>query len=116
MRSTLVTACALIVGTYAPATSVRQHLQHTPAQAQVRSLMRQAQTEGDRELVPRPDIRRSNTSVAAKSAVARREAESLWRSGGPATDSAGAVGLLLALALLNGAGAAPPAISRPEIN
>jgi hypothetical protein len=60
--------------------------------------------------------------VAAESAVARRRAESHRPSGGPATDAQppqrdnrqlpGAVGLLLSLALLSGAGAEPPRFRR----
>jgi hypothetical protein len=126
MRSALITACMLLVGMYAPATGVRQQFQPTPAQAQAAPPQRQAQTERDRQGTPRPDIRRGNTSVAAESAVARRRAASHLPSGGPATDAQppqpdhrqlpGAVGLLLALGLLSGAGAAPPAISQPQIN
>lgn len=126
MRSAAVTACMLIVGTYAPITSVRQQLQHAPAQAQAAPRQRQAQTELDRHVTPRSDIRDRNTLVAAESAVARRRAESLRPLGGRATDTQqphpgngqvpGAVGLLLALALLNGAGAAPAATSQPEIH
>lgn len=126
MRSAVVTACVLIVGTYAPVMSVREQLQHAPAQAEAAPRQRQAQTEPDWQGTPRSDIRHSNTSAAAESAVARRRAELLRPSGGRATDTQpphpgsgqvpGAVGLLLALALLNGAGAAPPAISQPEIH
>jgi hypothetical protein len=119
MRSALVTACMLIVGTYAPDTSIRQQFQHAPAQAQAAPPQRQAQTELDRVTL-RSDTRRGNTSVAAESPVARRRAESLRPLGGPATDAQPvdrqlprAVGLLLALALLN-PGAASPAISQPE--
>ena len=126
MRSALVTACILIVATYAPGTSVRQQFQHAPAQAQAAPSQRQAQTELDRQVTLRSYIRRGNTPVAAESAVARRRTEWLRPSGGPATDAQppqpgnrqlpAPLGLLLALALLNGAGAAPPAISQPEIN
>jgi len=126
MRSALITACMLLVGVYAPATGVRQQFQHAPAQAQAAPPQRQAQTERARQGTPQPDIRRGNTSVAAESAVARRRAESHLPSGGPATDAQlpqpgnrqlpGAVGLLLALGLLSGASAAPPAISQPVIN
>jgi hypothetical protein len=126
MRSALITASILLVGMYASATGVRQQFQHAPAQAQAAPPQRQAQTERDRQGTPRPDIRRGNTSVAAESAVARRRAESHLPSGGPATDAQppqagnrqlpGAVGLLLALGVLSGAGAAPTAISQPVIN
>jgi hypothetical protein len=127
MRSALVTACMLLLGTCAPAAGVRQQFQHAPAQAQAAPPQRQAQTERDRQGAPRPDIRRGNTSVAAESDVARRRAESHLPSGGPATDAQPpqpgnrqlqeAVGLLLSLALLSGAGAAPPpAISQREID
>ena len=126
MRSAVVTACVLIVGTYAPVTSVRQELQHASTQAQVAPRQRQAQTQLDRQGSPRSDIRHGNTAVAAESAVARRPAVSLRPFGGRATPTQpphpgngqvpGAVGLLLALALLNGAGATPPAISEPEIH
>jgi hypothetical protein len=122
MRSALVTACVLVVGTYAPGTSIRQQLQHAPAQAQAAPSQRQAQTELDRQVTPRSDIPRGSTSVTAKSLIARRRAESLRQFGGPATDAQpgnrqlpGAIGLLFALALLNSAGAAPPVISQPEI-
>lgn len=124
MRSAVVTACVLIVGTYAPATSVRQQLQHSPAQAQ--AVPRQGQTELYRQITPRSDIRHRDASVAAESAVARRRAEPLRPLGGHATGTQpphpgngqvpAAVGLLLALALLNGGGAAPPATSQPEIH
>jgi hypothetical protein len=124
MRSAVVTACVLIVGTYAPVTSVRQQLQHSPAQAQ--AVPRQAQTELYRQITPRSDIRHGNTSAALESAVARRGAEPLRPLGGRATGTQpprpgngqvpAAVGLLLALALLNGGGAAPPATSQPEIH
>ena len=127
MRSALITACTLLVGMYVPAAGVRQQFQHAPAQAQAAPPQHQAQTERDRQGTPRPDIRRGNTSVAAESAVARRRAESYLPSGGPATDAQPpplsnrqlpeAVGLLLSLALLSGAGAAPPpAISQREID
>jgi hypothetical protein len=126
MRLALVIACLLIVGTYAPDTSVRQQFKHAPAQAQAPPPQRQAQTELDRQVTLPSVIRRGNTPMAAESAVARRRAEWLRPSGGPATDGQpsppgnrqlpGAVGLLLAIALLNGASAAPSAISQPEIN
>jgi hypothetical protein len=126
MRSALVAACMLIVGVYAPETSVRQQFQHTPAQAQAAPPQRQGPTELDRQVTPRSDIRRGNASVAAESPVARRRPESFRPSGGLAADARpahpgnrqlpGGVGLLLAFALLSGAGAAPPAISQREIN
>jgi hypothetical protein len=136
MRSALVTACTLLLGMCAPAAGVRQHFQHAPAQAQAAPPQRQAQTERDRQGTSRPDIRRGNTAVAGASPVARRRAESHLPSGGPATDATHlpgaqqgqppqpgnrqlpeAVGLLLSLALLSGAGAAPPpAISEREID
>jgi hypothetical protein len=126
MRLALVIACVLIVGMYAPDSSVRQQFKHAPAQAQAAPPQRQAQTELDRQVTLRSYIRRGNAPVAAESAVARRRTEWLRPSGGAATDAQppqpgnrqlpGPVGLLLALALLNGAGAAPPAISQPEIN
>ncbi len=126
MRSALITACILL-STYAPAPGVHPQFQDAPAQAQAAPPQRQAQTDRDRqEGTPRSDIRRGNTSVAQESAVARRRAGSHGPLGGPATDAQppqpgnrqlpGAMGLLLAIALLNGAGAAPPAISQPEIN
>ena len=120
---TFIAACMLIVGTYGPAVSVREQFQHAPAQAQAAAPQSQAQTERDQQGTPRPDIRRGHTSVAQESAVARRRAESRRPLGGPATDAQppqpgtqqlpAAMGLLLALALLNGS--APPAISQPEI-
>jgi hypothetical protein len=135
MRSAL-TACMLVLGTCAPAAGVRQHFQHAPAQAQAAPPQRQAQTERDRQGTPRADIRRGNTGVAGASAAARRRAESHLPSGGPATDATHlpgaqqgqspqpgnrqlpeAVGLVLSLALLSGAGAAPAAaISQREID
>jgi hypothetical protein len=126
MRSALITACMLLVGIYVPAAGVRQQFQHAPAQAQAAPPQRLAQSERDRQGTPRPDIRRGNTPVAAGSAVARRRAGSHLPSGGPATDALppqpgnrqlpGAVGLLLALGLLSGAGPAPPVISQREID
>jgi hypothetical protein len=126
MRSTLIAVCIVIVGTYAPGESVRQQFQHAPAQAQAVWPQRQAQTELDRQGTPPPDIRRGNASVTANSAVARRRAESHRPSSGPATGTQppqpgnrqlpGAVGLLLALALLNGAGPAPQETPQPAIN
>jgi hypothetical protein len=108
---------------YAPATGVHPQFQDA---AQTAPPQRQAQTDHDRqEGTPRPGIRRGSASVAQESAVARRPAESHRPLGGPATDGQppqtgnrqlrATMGLLPALALLNGAGAAPPAISQPEI-
>ena len=125
MRSALITAC-MLPGTCAPATGVHPQFQDEPAQAQAAPPRSQAQTDRDRqEGTPWPDIRRGNTAVAQESAIARRRAESHRPLGGPPTDARppqpgnrqlpGAMGVLLALALLNGAGAAPPAISQPEI-
>jgi hypothetical protein len=125
MRSALITACTLL-GMYAPTTGVPPQFQDAPAQAQTAPPQRQAQTDhGRQEGTPRPDISRGNTSVTQESAVARRRAESHRPLGGPATDaqppqtgnrqSRATMGLLLVLALLKGAGAAPPAISQPEI-
>src|ERR1700719_1490495 len=136
MRSALVTACMLFLGTCAPAAGVRQHFQHAPAQAQAAPAQRHAQTERDRQRTPRAYSRHANTAVAGASAVARRRVESHLPSGSPATDAARlpgvqqgqppqpgnrelpeAVGLLLSLALLSGAGAAPPpAISQRDID
>jgi len=124
MRSALITACTLLA-TYVPATGVHPQFHDTPAQAQAAPPQRQAQTEHDRqEGTPRPDMRRGNTSVQ-ESAVAGRRAESHRPLGGPASEAPppqtgnrqlrATLGLLLALTLLNGAGAAPPAISQPEI-
>ena len=124
--------------------AVREQFQHPPAQAA--PPQRQAQIERDRPGTPRPDIRRGNTAVAGERAVARRRAESHPPPGAPATDAThppgaqqepppqpgdpgvedkretlnrqlpGAAGLLLALALLSGAGVTHPAISQPGIN
>ena len=124
MRSPLVTACMLLLGTCAPAAGVRQQFEHAPAQAQAAPPQRQAQAERDRQGTPRPDIRRGNTAVAGASAVARRRAESHLRGaqqGQPPQRGnrqlPEAVGLLLSLALLSGAGTAPPpAISPREID
>ena len=124
MHSAVVTACVLVVGTYAPATSVRQQSQQASAQAQ--TTQRQVRTERDQQGTLRVDIPRGNIAAAAKSAVARKRPEPLRSSPGPAFDSQaqqaddrqlpGAVGLLLALALLNGSGAPPPVTSQPETN
>jgi hypothetical protein len=126
MRSAFVAACMLIVATYAPDTSVRQQFQRTPAQAQAAPPQRQAQAELDRQVTLRSDIRHGNTSVAGESPVAWRRPESFRPSGGLAAHARPAqpgnrqlpagVGLLLALALLNGAGAVSPTISQPEMN
>lgn len=133
MRSALVIACVILLGAGAPAAGVRQHFQNAPARAQAAPPQRQDQTERNRQGKPPVDIRRGNTAVAGASAVARRRAESL---DGPATDAMhltgaqqgqppppgdrqlpDAVGLLLSLALLSGASAAPPAaISHREID
>jgi hypothetical protein len=125
MRSALITVCTLL-GTFAPATGVHPQFQDAPAQAQAAPPQRQAQTEHDRQDgTPRPDIRRGNTSVAQESAVARGRAESHRPLGSPPTDAQppqtsnrhlpAAMGVLLVLTLLNGAGAASPAILQPEI-
>jgi hypothetical protein len=127
MRSALVTACMLLVGTCTPGSGVRQQFQHAPAQAQAALPQRAAHTERHRQGAPRPDIRRGNAAVAGESAVARRRAELHLPSVGRATDGQppqpgrphlpDAVGLLLSLALLSGAGAAPPpAIPQKEID
>jgi hypothetical protein len=124
MRSALVTACTLLLGTCAPGAGVRQHFQDAPAQAQAAPPQRQAQTERDRPGAPQPDIRHVNTALARASAVARRRAESHLpgaQQGQPPQPGnrqlPEAVGLLLSLALLSGAGAAPPpAISQREID
>ena len=125
MRSALITACVLL-GTYAPATGVHPHFQDAPSQAQAAPPQHRAQANRDgQEGTARPGIRRGNTSVDQGSAVARSRAVPHRPLGGPATDArppqpgnrqlTRAMGLLLALALVNGAGAAPPAISQPEI-
>lgn len=136
MRSVLVTACVALVGAGVPAAGVRQHSQQRPAQAQAAPPQRQDQPERDRQGTPRPEIRRGNTAVVGASAIARSPAESHLPRGGPTTDAMhlpgaqqgkppqpgngqlpDAVGLLLSLALLSGAGAAsPPAISQKEID
>lgn len=124
MRSVLITAWTLL-GTYAPATGVHPQFQDAPAQAQAAPQL-QAQTDRDRqEGTPRPDIHRGNTSVAQESAIARRPAEPHRPLGDPLIDAhplqpdkrqlPAAMGVLLALALLNAAGAASPTISQPEI-
>jgi hypothetical protein len=125
MRSALITACMLLIGTYAPTAGMRPQFQDASAQTQA-APPRQAQTERDRQVdTSRLDVRGGNVSVAPESTAARRRAESHRRSSGSATDAQpaqpgnrqlpGAVGLLLSLAVLNGAGAAPPAISQPEV-
>jgi len=127
MRLAFITACMLIAGTYPPGAGVRPQFHDAPAQTQAVPPQRQAQTVHDRQDgTSRPDIRRGNVSVAPESAVARRRSESHRPSGDPATDARlmqpgnrqlpGVVGLLLALAVLNGGGATPPAISQPQIN
>jgi hypothetical protein len=127
MRSALITACMLL-GTYVPATGVHPLYRDAPAQAQAAPPPRQAHADRDRdrdEGTPRTDVRQGNTSVAAGSAVAPRRAQFHRPLDGPATDAqlqqpgnrqlpGATMALLLALALLNGAGAAPPAISQPE--
>ena len=108
MRSSLITAYLLTVGMYAPAANVLQQFPPAPPQAQTVPPQRQPQTELERQ-----------RSVTAD-AVARTGAES---QGGPATHTPapqpgrsqhsgdrqlpGPVGLLLAVALLDGQGAAP---------
>ena len=123
MRSALITAC-IVLGTYAPATGVHPQFQDAPSQAQAAPPQRRAQADRDgQEGTARPDIRRGNTSPAQERAVAGSRAASHRPLGGPATDAqlpqpgnrTRAMALLLALALLNGAGAASPAISQPEI-
>jgi hypothetical protein len=124
--------------------AVRQQFAHPPAQAA--PPQRQGQSERDWQSTPRPDTRRGNTAVPAESAVAGRRAESHPPPGGPPTDAThppgtqqgqppqpgdrgvedrrgtlnrqlpAAAGLLLALGLLSGAGAAPPANSQTEID
>jgi len=124
MRSALVTPCMLLLGMCAPAPGVHQQVQHAPAQAQAVPPLRQAQAEHDRQGAPQPDIRHGNTALARASAVARRRAESHLpgaQQGQPMQPGnrqlPEAVGLLLSLALLSGAGAAPPpAISQREID
>jgi len=126
MRSVLVTACMALLAVGAPA-GVRQHFQQASVQAQAAPPQRQVQTQRDRQSTPWPDTRRGNTAVAGASAIARREAESHRSRGRAAIDAMhlpgaqqgqapqpgngqlpDAVGLLLSLALLSGAGAAPP--------
>jgi len=125
MRSALITACTLL-GTYAPATGVRPQFQDASSQAQAAPSQRHAQTDHDRkEGTPGPDIRRGDTSVAQEGAVARRRAESHRQLGSPVIDAhslqpdnrqlPATMGVLLALALLNGAGAVSPTISQPEM-
>jgi hypothetical protein len=125
MRSVLVTACMVLVGAGVPAAGVHQHSEQAPAQAQAAPAPRQDQTDRNRQGTPRPDIRRENTAVAGASAIARRQAESHLargaQQGQPRPPGNGqlpeAVGLLLSLALLSGADAAPPpAISQKEID
>jgi hypothetical protein len=121
MHSAVVTACVLIVGGYAPATSLRQQSQQAFAQAQTAPPERPVRTERHQRGASRLDI-----PVAEKSAVARKRAEALRSSRGPTTDAQpqqpdnrqlpAAAGLLLALALLNGSDATPPVIPQPETN
>jgi len=110
MRSSLIAAYLLTIGMYAPA---------APPQAQTAPPQPRVQTELDRQGTQPPGIRRDNASVTANSVLARGRAKSHQPSGGPATDTQPRnqqsgnrqlpqpVGLLLALALLDGAGAAP---------
>jgi hypothetical protein len=107
MRSSLIAAYLLTMGMYAPA---------APPQAQTAPPQPQALV---RQGTPPPDIRRDNASVTANTIRMRGQAKSHQPSGGPATDTQPRnqqsgnrqlpqpVGLLLALALLDGAGAAP---------
>ena len=134
MRSVLVMACVVFLAAGAPAAVVRQHSQQAPAQAQAAPPQPQDPTERDRQRTPRPYFRRGNRGVEGASPIARGEAESHLSRGRPAIGAmqlAGAqqerppqpghgqlpdaVGLLLSIALLSGAGAAPPpATSHPQ--
>lgn len=126
MHSAVVTVCLLIVGTYAPATGVRPQPQQESHQVQTGPPARQVRIELDQQGMPRFDIPHGNISGAAKGALSRKRPEPLGSSRGPATDAQpqqpdnrqlpGAVGLLLALALLNDSGATPPAISQAQTN
>jgi hypothetical protein len=119
MRSSLIAAYLLTMGMYAPA---------APLQAQTAPPQPQAQTELDRQGTQPPGILRDNASVTANSLLVRGRAKSHQPSGGPATDTQPRnqqsgnrqlpqpVGLLLALALLDGAGAAPQEAPRSEIH
>ena len=110
MRSSLIAAYLLSMGMYAPA---------APPRAQTAPPQPQAQIELVRQGTPPPSIRRDNASVTANSVLVRGRAKSHQPTGGPATDTQPRnqqsgnrqlpqpVGLLLALALLDGAGAAP---------
>jgi hypothetical protein len=125
MRSSVVAACLLAaclfkVDLYAPAASVRQQLPLHPHQA--RTLPAQCQTHNDldRQATPRPVLHRGTASINADGATVRPGAQSHKRSGGPAIDTQppqpgsqqtgnrqlpGPVGLLLALALVDGGSA-----------
>jgi hypothetical protein len=120
MRSSLIAASYLLtMGMYAPA---------APPQAQMAPPQPQAQTELVRQGKPPPDIRRDNASVTANTIRVLGQAKSHQPSGGPATDTQPrnqqsgnrqlpqSVGLLLALALLDGAGAAPQGTPQSAIH
>ena len=126
MRSSLIAAYLLTLGLYAPGAVVRQQFPPAPPQAHTVPLQLQAQTELDRRGMA--GIRRGNASVVADSPVVRRVAEAR-PPGGPATYALpphpgnqqsgnrqlpGPVGLLLAVALLDGEGAAPHKSSQAE--
>ena len=106
MRSSLIAACLLTMGMYASA---------APPQAQTAPAQPQAQTELDRQGTQPPGIHRDNASVTANSVLVRGRANSHQPSTDtqPRNQQSGnrqlpqPVGLLLALALLDGAGAAP---------
>jgi len=119
MRSSLIAAYLLTIGMYAPA---------APPQAQTAPPQPRAQTELDRQGTQPPGIRRDNASVTANSVLVRGRAKSHQPSGGPATDTQARnqqsgnrqlpqpVGLLLALALLDGAGATPQETPQSKIH
>ena len=119
MRSSLIAAYLLTIGMYAPA---------APPQAQTAPPQPRVQTELDGQGTQPPGIRRDNASVTANSVLARGRAKSHQPSGGPATDMQPRnqqsgnrqlpqpVGLLLALALLDGAGATPQETPQSNIH
>ena len=119
MRSSLIAAYLLTMGMYAAAAL---------PQAQTAPPQPQAQTELDRHGTQPPGIRRDNASVTANSVLVRGRGKAHQPSGGPATDTQPRnqqsgnrqlqqpVGLLLALALLDGAGAAPPETPQSAIH
>jgi hypothetical protein len=132
MRSSLISthllaACLLNVGMYASAAS----LSPPPHQAQTVPLQRQAHNDLDRQGTPSPVVHRGNAAVVQYSALVRSGVQSHKPSGSRTIDMQppepgnqqagnrqlqGPVGLLLALALVDGGGATRHQTPRTEIH